>query len=570
MPPIDLILLHAPHVYDFRKIPQLHGPVSDLVPSSFTSEMYPVGFASISEYLEKAGFRVRIVNLAYHMLRSGKFDVEAFIKKLEAPVFGIDLHWMMHAHGSVEVAKLVKKYHPKSKVMFGGYMSSYYYKDLLKYPEIDLVMRGDTTEEPLRQMMQAIKDGSTLEKVPNLVWKDEAGKIHENAFSHVPTGISDVMVNQYSGMVRSVLRYRDMLSIIPYRNWLKRPVTAVYTCRGCTYDCLLCGASRTAIKGFLNRAKPAFRTAEDIYKDIKNSSRVSRAPIFITHDIRLAGPERADRLLELLEKGPVKNNLMFELFRPATPEFLERLAKVAPGFTLDISPQTHDERLRKLQGNNYDNASLETMFDAALKLGTTRLDTFFIIGLPEQTHQSVMETIDYCEYLLERYKGDKRLFLFIAAQSPFMAPGSIAFENAEKYGYKILYKTFEEYRQALTMPCWKYTLNYETKWLNRQQIADTAYEAIARLTRAKARYGQIPQQLADAQLKRIEQAQELEKKLDIIIGNGNKPEELAAIAPEIEAVNSFRAIQHRQLDVPAGLLSLRIPNAIWNVLFKRK
>ena len=42
----DLILLHAPHVYDYRKIPQLYGPVSDLVLSTPVFEMYPIGFSS--------------------------------------------------------------------------------------------------------------------------------------------------------------------------------------------------------------------------------------------------------------------------------------------------------------------------------------------------------------------------------------------------------------------------------------------------------------------------------------------------------------------------------------------
>jgi hypothetical protein len=46
----DLILLHAPHVYNFRKIPQLYGPVSDLVLSTPAFEMYPIGFSSLAEY----------------------------------------------------------------------------------------------------------------------------------------------------------------------------------------------------------------------------------------------------------------------------------------------------------------------------------------------------------------------------------------------------------------------------------------------------------------------------------------------------------------------------------------
>jgi len=42
----DLILLHAPSVYDFRKKAILYGPVSDQIPSSPVFEMYPIGFVS--------------------------------------------------------------------------------------------------------------------------------------------------------------------------------------------------------------------------------------------------------------------------------------------------------------------------------------------------------------------------------------------------------------------------------------------------------------------------------------------------------------------------------------------
>src|SRR5512139_413607 len=95
----DLVLLHAPSVYDFRKLPILFGPISDLVPSTPIFEMYPVGFSSISEHLERNGIRVRIINLAYRMLKDKEFDAEGMIAKLRPQMFGIDLHWLPHAQG---------------------------------------------------------------------------------------------------------------------------------------------------------------------------------------------------------------------------------------------------------------------------------------------------------------------------------------------------------------------------------------------------------------------------------------------------------------------------------------
>lgn len=144
-----LVLLHAPSVYDFREKAILYGPISDLVPSSPVFEMYPIGFVTLAEYLARHGFRTRIVNLAVRMLRDPHFDAESAIRALTPLAFGIDLHWLPHAHGALEVARLVKKHHPRTPVILGGFSASYYHRELLARPEVDFVLRGDSTEEPL-------------------------------------------------------------------------------------------------------------------------------------------------------------------------------------------------------------------------------------------------------------------------------------------------------------------------------------------------------------------------------------------------------------------------------------
>lgn len=66
----------------------MFGPISDLIPSLPIFDMYQIGFLTITNYLSKRGFMVRIVNLAYRMYDNFKFDVEKFIKKLNTSVFG--------------------------------------------------------------------------------------------------------------------------------------------------------------------------------------------------------------------------------------------------------------------------------------------------------------------------------------------------------------------------------------------------------------------------------------------------------------------------------------------------
>ncbi|MFH1662674.1 MAG: TIGR04190 family B12-binding domain/radical SAM domain protein [Chloroflexota bacterium] len=565
----DLILLHAPHVYDFRQKTILYGPVSDLVPATPVFEMYPFGLTSIADYLERAGYRVRIVNLAGRMLRDENFDAERFIKKLQASVFGIDLHWLVHAHGAVEIARLVKKYHPQAKVVMGGFSASYFYKELLGYPEIDYVLRGDSTEEPMRQLMGAVKAGCPPTKVPNLAWKDEEENIQENPFTNVPDNLGGVMVNHYTGMIRSVIRHRDLASIIPFKGWLRYPVTAVFTCRGCNYNCVICGGSNAAFRTFLNRDKTVFRSPQEIARDIKKIGKFSRGPIFILGDIRQPGDEHANELLEILSRERVKNQLMLEVFKPAPAEFLRKLSRAASNFCLEISPESHDPAIRKAAGKHYSNEEMEQMISDALAVGCGRIDIFFMVGISEQTPRSVMETVDYCQHLLERFKGDKRIALFIGPLAPFLDPGSLVFENPQKYGYKVLLHTLEEHRQALLAPSWRYTLNYETKWMDRNQIMDTTYEAILRLTRLKAKYGLISEKMAEIQERRINTALELEKRIGEIWRADNHWEELELLKPQVDKINNLRANERDELELAVDSGKLRYLSSLWSLLSKR-
>ena len=187
MASIDLILLHPPTLYDFRKRPGIHGPISDVVPSTPIFEMYPIGFASLSEYLERHGLNVRIINVAMKMLKSETFDVERLIRRNKPVAFGIDLHWMAHVQGTLALAEIIKRFHPNIPVILGGLSATYYHEEILhQYPFIDFVMRGDSTEKPLVQLLRAIKQGGELKVIPNLTYRDGKNGIQVNPLTHVP------------------------------------------------------------------------------------------------------------------------------------------------------------------------------------------------------------------------------------------------------------------------------------------------------------------------------------------------------------------------------------------------
>ena len=109
----DVIFLHAPAVYDFRQRATLWGPISDLVPSTPVFEMYPIGLTTLAEFLERFGYRTRIINLAVRMLQSQRFDADKYIASLKSPLlFGIDLHWLPSRSWSVGNCQFGQKASP--------------------------------------------------------------------------------------------------------------------------------------------------------------------------------------------------------------------------------------------------------------------------------------------------------------------------------------------------------------------------------------------------------------------------------------------------------------------------
>jgi radical SAM superfamily enzyme YgiQ (UPF0313 family) len=261
----------------------------------------------------------------------------------------------------------------------------------------------------------------------------------------------------------------------------------------------------------------------------------------------------------------VKNPFILELFNPAPKALLQQMGRACPNFSLEISPESHDYEVRKAIGRNYTDKALEQTIADALDVGCGRLDIFYMIGLTKQTPQSALDTIDYCDYLLKKFNSDKRLCLFTSPLAPFLDPGSLGFEQPERHGYRVLFRSLEEHRQALVSPLWKYSLNFETEWMSRQQIMDTAYDAILRLNQVKLKHGVIPENLARISEQRLKSAWDMAHRIDDLLGQG-RHEEIEALKPEVDSINSFPVAEKIQLEVAPPLLPIKPFHALWSVL----
>ncbi len=552
MQKVDLVLLHAPSVYDFRERSIMFGPVSDMVPSSPIFEMYPLGFTTMAEYMERHGVRVRIVNLAVLMLNKPDFDVEAYLSKLDPVAFGIDLHWLPHAHGSIEVARVVKKLHPKTPVIFGGLSSTYFHEELITYDAVDFVVRGDSTEEPMTRLMKSLKGGGGFADIPNVTWKDASGAVVVNDLSWVPRDMNAISLD-YSFAMKSVIRYRDMMGAIPFKDWLQYPVCASLTCRGCTHDCVTCGGSATAFRKHFGRDKIAFRDPELLVRDIAHIQKYIPGPMFVLNDFLQAGREYTRDFVRGLKKIDLKNPIGFEFFKPPAEEFYEFLNENLNDYSVEISVESHDDGVRAAFGKkHYTMEQVEKTVVSALKNGCSRFDLYFMTGIPSQTAASVRETTEYVRHLYEVVGHDKRLLCFTSPMAPFLDPGSIAFDNPEAHGYTLRAKTLEEHRQRLVLPSWKHIMNYESASMSPDEMVESTYDAAIGINRVKAEAGIIDLATANLTETRITEARSAMARIDSIMAGPEAAREPAikGLKDEFDRLSQSTVADKNELNWP--------------------
>jgi clorobiocin biosynthesis protein CloN6 len=481
----DLVLLHAPAFFDFRNRRDIYFPflgTSGDVPITPLYEYFPIGFKMLDRYLSERGHSVAIANLGTILLRQPNLDVNRLIGSIDARLIGIDLHWMVHVQGSLAIASLVKSLRPDMPIIFGGISSTYFAEELIRYPFIDMVMRGYDTLEPMHMLLKSLKTGrSSLASVPNLLRKTAEGTVQRNDFSHKPATYG-------VGVDWAAMPSEDASRTLPILEFLSTHNA------GCANSCGWCGGSRDAFRSIYGTNQSIVRKqAEEIEREFESIRNVEGIDSFHFYSIGSYNEPRAgmERFLDHVGQTGLKS-VSYEQYHLTAEPVLKRMAEANRHTTITLSPESHDLRVAKLAGRGvYTNDEMERWIDRALTLGIQGIDIWYFIGMPEQDEKSVYETVDYCERLLSLF-GKKRVNPMLCPMIPFLDPASTFFERPEEHGYRVFYRTVEEHRRGMERASPIHRINYETRWLKREDLVYVGFRAVQRLMEAKGAQGLIP------------------------------------------------------------------------------
>jgi anaerobic magnesium-protoporphyrin IX monomethyl ester cyclase len=346
------------------------------------TEYPPLGLAYIAAVLEQNGYKeIRIIDMPVEGITEER--LKAILTEMKPDIIGVTATTPTITY-SRKVSQLCKETLPDSILVMGGPHSTAVPEDVLTDKNVDIVVRGEG-EYTMLELVQTVEKKGSLKNVLGISYK-EKGKIINNPQRPLIENLDELPFPA-----------RHLLPIDKYYyvDVRKKPMTTIFTSRGCPGLCIYCSARQTFGK--------AFRT---------------RSPKNIVDEIELLVKTYGIRELHILDDT-------FTLHRQRAMDICDEIIRRK----LDIiwcCPNgvrvntVDDELLRKMKQSGcyslafgFESGS-QKVLNAVMKgitLDQSRnaiklakkagIETwgFFMMGLPEDTEETIRQTIDFAKEL---------------------------------------------------------------------------------------------------------------------------------------------------------------------------
>ena len=509
----DIVLLHPPPIlfpepypiFPIPWCPEFIGSTDDLdlfpMPERFTA--MPAGLHGLKSYLAAQGRRTEVLNLAqvsrrvYAQIRaqvqpvSGPVDsmleaweeayraVKSLIQGFPARLYGIDLQWLVYVAGFSELCRMVKQIHPGSKIVAGGITAGMYGEELLsQVPALDFVIRGDAYGS-LPALYERILRGDGYDRIAGLVYR------HRGVLCRTSLSLSCVPEKS---------RVQDA------RCDAARESSVVFLRSKCPMDCVTCGGRKQVggdpagreLEGLSSLQRQILAVGDRAGVPGEQTSRV-----YLVHDpVFTVGEDRFESLLRGLSEAGFSRPLGLEFFRPPPRRLLSNLEETFPTSTLQISPESSSEDLRKVQrGTSYSNDELETFIRFVKESSGLTLRCWFMLGIPWDTPDTMKQT---AQDVADLYRGNgeaARRIHYLCTPMTQVDPGSPAFVDPNRFGYRLLWTGLGEAEFRMSHPHpfarWNFVPSSEN---SSSSFFRNVLDVLDLMNRIYARYGLCSQQ----------------------------------------------------------------------------
>jgi len=346
------------------------------------TEYPPLGLAYIAAVLEKNGYNeIKIVDMPVEGVTEEK--LRQILDEFDPQIVGITATTPTITY-SLKVARLCKGALPKVMVVIGGPHATAVPEHVLSDGSVDVAVRGEG-EITMLELVQNAEKGTSFKDVAGVSYREEGKIVH----------------NQPRGVIEDLdtlpLPARHLLPIKQYFyvDVKKTPMTTVFTSRGCPGLCSYCSARQTFGRRF--RTRSPNNIVDELEMLVKT---YGIKEVHILDDTFTLNRQRAmdicdeiiRRKLDIVWCCPngVRVNTVDK-------ELLEKM-KAAGCYSLAFGFESGSQKVLNavMKGITLDQS--RNAIKLAKEVGIETWG-FFMMGLPEDTEETIRQTIDFAKEL---------------------------------------------------------------------------------------------------------------------------------------------------------------------------
>lgn len=427
----------------------------------------PLGLAYIAAVLEKEKYEVKIldaltlgsnnVTLLGDVYRTGlnENDIKKHAENFKPDVVGITCPYTAYAQDMHDIAKIIKKMDAGIFIMVGGNHPTSAPNEVLKDPNIDMIVKGEgeiTFLEIVKRLEKGENiytvDGTIIRKGNDILRNSERAFI-ENLDS-IPFPARHLLpMNMYSNIHKKSMGYH-----------MRTPFTTMITSRGCPGQCIFC--SIHSVWGHKWRARSPTNVVDEI-ELLVNEYKIKEIH-FLDDNISLNKGRLNDICDEIIRrKIDIKWTAPNGIAIWTLNEKLVEKMKKSGCYRLTFGLESGNSKTLSFIGKHYNYDHARTLIKHANKIGLWTVSTF-IIGFPFESMSSIRDTIS------RAIDSDIDFAVYYIA-TPF--PGTKLYDVFEKEG--LFHSSFAS----------EFSGGCDTKYFTKEEIEDLQSKAYSDFLRAR-------------------------------------------------------------------------------------
>jgi anaerobic magnesium-protoporphyrin IX monomethyl ester cyclase len=366
-----------------------------------------LGILYLSSFLKKSGHEVRFLDLNNEQIncmvegvdfnQSEYYDreIRKVITDFKPDLIGFSVHYSGRFHPAIEVCKMIKNDYPQIQIVIGGIHPTIFPKKILdEYDCVDFILQGESEESLVALVDNVDKKVNDYEKVDGLAYRIDGRAIVNKKINFIDN-LDKIPFPDY-----------DLVDVEKYyfdtSNWINPKGLAInlslyiLTSRSCPRQCTYCSMF------IAHGPKYRMRSADNIISEIEYLYHRynQRYFSFMDDNFTLNKKRTIEICSGILAKGldiqfDTPNGLELNTLDEEIIDVLVETGLVKTCLAIESgSPE-----IRKSINKRLTQEKIFSIFNTVKKYSELSYNVFFIIGFPNETHQTLEETYQLIKQL---------------------------------------------------------------------------------------------------------------------------------------------------------------------------